>query len=552
MQFSRRLPLRLISFLLLVGSLVGLALAPKPAQPPPVTSAAPRPIPHTDVNPLGANFFLEREVEAWKREQTLKLAREAGIGWIKQMFVWEEIEPRKGYYYDDKFKKSTWEKYDEIVALAERHGMRIIARLDRPPAWTRRDNRYVTAPPDDFADYASFVRTVVSRYKGRVQYYQVWNEPNIWPEWGDRPVDPAGYVTMLKLAAAAAREADPGVVILSAPLAETLEESPRNLSELQYLDAMYRAGARDAFDVLTVNAYGFEFPPDAPPDPRTLNFQRVKLLRNVMERHGDGQKAVWFNEFGWNASPPEFSPAKLIWRRVPEQQQADYTAQAIRLARSWGWVGVINLWYFRQVGDIPIEQSDYFFRVVDTDFTPRLVYHRVKELGQELQVAGAGDYEATNPAVQLQGAWSGQRVEGAPGQRAWRSPEQGGAATFTVAGTSLALMVLTGKEPTRLSMTVDGKEGGLPLQGPRAGPVLELPGTATPALVKTMVATGLSPGVHAVRLERLSGPPWAFTTFEVEYKPDTTAFWALALAAALGGAGLVLSSLRRRGASGPG
>ena len=35
------------------------------------------PIPHTDVNPIGANFFLAREVELWKQEKTLEMAREA-------------------------------------------------------------------------------------------------------------------------------------------------------------------------------------------------------------------------------------------------------------------------------------------------------------------------------------------------------------------------------------------------------------------------------------------------------------------------------------------
>jgi GH35 family endo-1,4-beta-xylanase len=85
------------------------------------------------VNPLGANFFLAREVEHWKQEKTLALAREAGIGWIKQQFSWEEIEPlRKGEF--------DWAKYDRIVDLAGQYDMQIIARLDRPPAWARPGN----------------------------------------------------------------------------------------------------------------------------------------------------------------------------------------------------------------------------------------------------------------------------------------------------------------------------------------------------------------------------------------------------------------------------
>jgi len=61
---------------------------------PRVTVAPVRAIPNTDVNPYGANFFLEREVEPYKREETIKMAAEAGIGWVKQQFVWAEIEPQ--------------------------------------------------------------------------------------------------------------------------------------------------------------------------------------------------------------------------------------------------------------------------------------------------------------------------------------------------------------------------------------------------------------------------------------------------------------------------
>jgi hypothetical protein len=60
-----------------------------------------RPIANTDVNPYGANFFLAREVEPWKRERTAEMAEQAGLGWAKQQFSWAEIEPlRKGEFID--------------------------------------------------------------------------------------------------------------------------------------------------------------------------------------------------------------------------------------------------------------------------------------------------------------------------------------------------------------------------------------------------------------------------------------------------------------------
>lgn len=334
-----------------------------------------RPI-DAQVYPLGANFFLEREVEQWKRERTVQLAREAGIRWAKQQFPWEELEPARGQY--------DWKKFDEVVSTYERFGLQIIARLDRPPRWTRRDNSIEQAPPDDFEDYANFVGAFVEHYRGRIHYLQIWNEPNIFPEWGAQPVDPTAYVTLLKLAHARAKTADPTIHILSAPLALTLgQPHPEagkwiSMNDVDYLDAMYRAGAQDYFDILSANGFGFAFPPEDPPSADKLNFQRVALERAVMEKYGDNQKAVWLNEYGWNAAPADMSPETLVWGRVSEAAQADYTVRGFELARQhWRWLGVINIWYLRQVGDVPPTRADYYFRMLDPDFTPREIYIKI-------------------------------------------------------------------------------------------------------------------------------------------------------------------------------
>src|SRR5512140_1841110 len=171
---TRRIPRRLrISFLALLAlaSLVAaLALflfsTVLAAPPPPFTPR--RTIPYTDVNPYGANFFLEREVEVWKRERTLSMATTAGIRWARQQFPWEEIEPSPGEF--------EWDKYDDIVSLYRKNGMQIIARLDRPPLWARRSasGSGASGPPDDFNTYGDFVDAFVQHYRGQISYIQIW------------------------------------------------------------------------------------------------------------------------------------------------------------------------------------------------------------------------------------------------------------------------------------------------------------------------------------------------------------------------------------------
>ena len=344
------------------------------------------PVPFTDLNPYGANFFLAREVEAWKQEKTLEMAQAAGIGWIKQQFSWEEIEPHNKWQYE-------WTKYDRIVELAERYGMEVIARLDRPPDWTRENNQFKTRPPDNLNDYGDFVHAFVERYRGRVRYLQIWNEPNLSAEWGFQRVDAVAYVRMLKVAYQRAKEADPDIVVLSAPLAITLEDASMrgNHNDLIFLEQMYEAGAADYFDILSANAFGLDLPPEDPPSSNVLNFRRVELQQEIMARYGDGDKAVWLNEYGWNAPPASFPDEILTWERVTEAEQADFTVRGIAWAREhWPWLGVVNIWYFRQVGDVPPEQPAYYFAMVDPEFNPRPVYHAVRQATQQQGAAGAG------------------------------------------------------------------------------------------------------------------------------------------------------------------
>ncbi len=424
-----------------------------------------RTIPHTDVNPFGAGFFLAREVEEWKREETVKMAAEAGVGWAKQQFAWAEIEPQPGAAAAE-----DWGKWDDIVDLCARHNIQVIARLDRTPDWAHQSNPHLGAPPDDFTTYGDFVRRFVQHYRGRVRYIQVWNEPNLSREWGNQPVDPAAYVELLKVAYQAAKSADPNVVVLSAPLAITLGEPHPEpgkwsaMSDLQFLEEMYQAGAAAYFDILSVNAFGMDRPPEDPADPDVLNFQRVTLQRKIMEEHGDGGKAVWFNEYGWNAAPASFPDSKLIWKRVSEEEQAAYTLRGIKMARSrWPWAGVFNVWYFRQVGNIPADDAEYYFRMVDVDFTPRRVYYAVKDAAASLRVAGVGIFEETNPAVTAGQGWRAILDERASGQAYLESQVAGTSLSFTFKGSEVDLVAFRDYNGGRLLVTLDGHNvAGLP------------------------------------------------------------------------------------------
>ncbi len=456
----------LVMLALLITEFLYLAPFTDPAVGLPART--PVPIPLAEVNPYGVNTFLHKEVDRWKKEKTFEMAASMGVGWIKQQFPWAEIEYRvdpNRPFWDVKNNQNAWDKFDQIVDMAQQYGVRIIARIDSTPPWARPtdpatlkalqdqglDPAKAPPSPEHMEDFGRFIRTFVERYRGRVAAIQVWNEPNLKREWATgRPVNAGEYVEMLRVAYTAAKEADPNIIVLAAPLATT-NETKDNLRETDYLQQMYDAGAKLYFDVMAANAYGKDYPPEDPPSPGKLNFRRVELLRQVMEKNGDAGKPIWFNEYGWNASPASMPPEKLLWGRVTPDQQAEYTVRGIEYARQhWPWAGVFTIWYLRQVGDIPPDQSEYYFALVSPDFVVSSAYSAVQAMARrDEQIATKGEWGPLASPVHADPRWQIRLNPAVPGGVYLQPSTIGSTLTIPFEGTDLKLMLVppTATEP---------------------------------------------------------------------------------------------------------
>jgi len=473
------------------------------AHPPPRTDTF-IPIAYSGVCPYGINTFLEQEADVAKVDRSLRMIAQAGFCWIRQQFPWEDIEiAGKGDYWDHRWNKSAWAKYDQIVDLAEEHGLEIIARLDNPPAWSREVGNapgWSLAPPDNYEDYGDFVYAVVSRYRGRIRYYQIWNEPNIFPEWGDQPADPAAYVELLKIAYRRAKEADPDSVILCAGLAQTTEEvppefGPRNLSDLVYLERMYEAGVKGHFDIMGAMVYGlWTGPYDLRTSDDRTNFSRVQLIREIMVRHGDGHKPIWATEIGWNATPPNFSEYPNFGR-VSEAQQAIYAVEAYeRAADHWPWMGVMNYWFFRRPSDEERNQTFYYFRAVEPDFAPLPVYAALSELANQPPSVSIGYHQEDHWALRYRGPWEQVRDQEAV-LGGYVLGREGARLDFDFRGTELALVLRGAGPPQPPDILIDGRRASI---GPlRAG--------ARPDTWMVTVARGLADARHQAQIRVAEG-----------------------------------------------
>lgn len=344
-------------------------------------------------SPLGAELIRHKKLPSiaygvhtalwWNetaRTRDLEFVRLMRFGYAKQIFGWKDIRP-------DPNLPDSWTHADEVVAEANYRGIKLIARLGKPPNWAIRLERNEYEPPFDEVAFGQFCGDLAARYKGRIVGYQVWNEPNLDREWLNKTPNAAAYVKVLAACANAIRSADPNAVIITAGLAPTGSLSPQVIPDTLYLQQMYEAGAARYYDVLGLNAPGYALPPETAPDDPRLNghswqvFRHVEVMRALQVANGEGHKQVAILEMGWTTDPrdtitaPDGSqqPNPYRWHAVSEQQQADYIVAAYEYAaQHWRpWISLMVVLYLADPEWTP-DDEEYWWALNDAGFETRM------------------------------------------------------------------------------------------------------------------------------------------------------------------------------------
>jgi polysaccharide biosynthesis protein PslG len=353
-----------------IGAYLLLSIHPVPARAilgPPAPVSTQHPI-------LCVHTRLMDEVFEWKIQRSLELTNQMGATAIVEFFPWAYIETAPGQY--------NWAQADRVIKHARNQGLRVLARFGYVPPWAQEDAQTADfaspnwLPEARFDDFAAFAARFAERYRGQVDDFIIWNEPNLAFEWGYTQVDPAGYVDLLQRTYGAIKAINPEATILAGALAPTLEPdgSERGLNDPAFLEAMYRAGAAKAFDALAIHTYGFSRPATEDPARDILNFRRAELLLGIMEAHGDGDKPVFITESGWN------DDERWIHAVSPAERIAETLASYRFVERNWPQAELMCTWVLRY----PQPTGSYpdGFTLLTSELQPRPIYRALQAYAQ--------------------------------------------------------------------------------------------------------------------------------------------------------------------------
>ena len=361
------------------------ASAPRPAGPVAAapSSAAPPPGPT-----VGHGFGFGMQVDANSDyPRALSLLRNAGFGWSKIQVRWEDLEPQPG--------NVNWGYLDRLVDQTRATGAQLMFSVVTAPAWARPGDAdlHDPGPPQDPGTYANFIGRMASRYAGRVQAYEIWNEQNLAREWGGPGrLSAPEYVRLLRAAYGAVKAGDPGAAVILGALTPAgtvdLGQGAIAIDDVGYFQQMYDAGAQGYFDAAGAHPSGFNNAPDLDPlDPanharpggwrehRSFYFRNFERYREIMVRVGDGNKRIWFTEFGWASGPTASEYGYAL--QVSEDDQARYLVRAFEIARSRGYIGPMFVWNlnFAPGADAADIQGKRAFGILNGDWSARAAYH---------------------------------------------------------------------------------------------------------------------------------------------------------------------------------
>jgi hypothetical protein len=348
------------------------------------TTPSPQPTPNWGYGFNVQMWYFSQEA----KDHTVGLVKQAGFSWMKHQVEWATVETAPGQF--------DFSELDAIVNTGNTNGLKVMLSVQHAPTFYRSATSGLT--PSDPSTYQRFMQTLASRYAGKVQVYEIWNEQNLSREMGSGNVDPSKYLPILQAGYTGVKAGDSTAqALLGAPSptgANIPGESIDDLSYLQQLFALNGGQVKQYYDALSAHPSGFSNPPNCTPatpqcslsggfnnDPSFFAFTRVGQYRDLMVAQGESAKKIWFTEFGYcsNPTPP---PGYEYCTSIDATTQSQFLVQAYQMARGLDYVAGMMQWNLNFQLAIPQSDEKWGFGIVRDDWSGRPAYSALTQMSK--------------------------------------------------------------------------------------------------------------------------------------------------------------------------
>jgi len=213
-----------------------------------------------------------------------------GASWVLHTFYWGSIEP----------EPDEWDflVYDDLVNKAKAAGIKVLGVLAYDNWWVHDDkdtHRYI--PAQRLPDFLRYVQKTAEHFRGRVDAWCVWNEPN-FQFWTGTDEE---FFQLSRQAADAIREVDTEVILLGGAFNRGVFGLPE-----KFIRGLFESGAMEKADAVAFHPY-------------ELNPARTAAVyeqfRQIVADYGFAEK-IWVTEVGYPTGG--WYPTKVSEKKFPE------------------------------------------------------------------------------------------------------------------------------------------------------------------------------------------------------------------------------------------
>lgn len=263
---------------------------------------------------------------------------------------------------------------DRVLQESEKHGVTPLPVLMGVPDWADqsadpanaipvtqlyRRNRERCMPKDP-VQWENYIRTIATRYKGRIHAYELWNEPETNATFLR---DPGALVKLVATAYRVLHEVDPTIIVLSPALSSGDPVPSRIHANLEEFAA---AGLYKYCDAIAYHAYLVP----ARPDHRTVApeaiFADTAFLRSVLHANQVPDRPLWDTEIGWELLNDDVNTSRVadyLGDPLTPALTAAYVARTYLLGWAAGWQRMY--WYSWDAGGTTLTEQDGSYKVCE-------------------------------------------------------------------------------------------------------------------------------------------------------------------------------------------
>lgn len=218
----------------------------------------------------------------------LDRAKRLRVSVVRTELRWSDLEPDRGGERNPAYLASL----DTFFRLAKNRRLKVMVTMLSTPCWAssappgdrgdcsgadKNADNVTSYPPTRASDFAGAAAFVARRYKAQIRAFEIWNEPDHQNQiYFAGPDKVQRYAAILKESYKAIKQASPRTLVLGGAMVG---------SNGLFLEALYKAGIKGHYDVLSVHYYD-------------LVLASIRSIRSVQRRNGD-RKPLWLGEVGW-------------------------------------------------------------------------------------------------------------------------------------------------------------------------------------------------------------------------------------------------------------